>query len=143
MTKINLSNTRVAASFTLLALSFLLALIPSHGEAEIGSVEAEPTKEMLEQCLAIKTLSHAYCQCAIAVSETLTDNRKMFLAYIAATANNGEKARTLYKEMIDGPTLEKYNFSSRQEKSDFVEGKARVFEHRLTTVCANIEMNNQ
>ncbi len=67
----------------------------------------------------------------------------MFLAYVAATANNGERARTLYKEIIDGPTLDKYNFSSRQEKSDFVEGKARVFEHRLTTLCANIEMNNQ
>lgn len=137
VTNISRLNSCGSASLTLLTLAFLLALIPSDGQAQTEAAETGSTKQMLEQCVAIKTLSPAYCQCAIAVSETLTDNRQMFLAYVAATANNGDKARTLYDEIIDGSTLDKYNFSSKQERTDYVEGKARVFEHRLTTLCAN------
>lgn len=75
-----------------MALACLFALISSDGQAQTSSGEEEPTKQMLEQCVAIKTLSLAYCRCAMAVSESLTDNRQLFLAYIAATANNGDKA---------------------------------------------------
>lgn len=123
----------------MLALAILLALIPSDSRALTSSVELVPITNLLEQCVAIKSLSQAYCRCAIAVSESLTDNRQIFLAYVAATANNTEQAKTLFKEIVDSPALDKHNFSSRQEKTDYVEGKARVFEHRLTTLCVDIE----
>jgi hypothetical protein len=132
-------KTKSEGQYPMLTLAILLALIPSDSQAQTSSGEVVPTTNMLEQCVAIKSLSQAYCRCAIAVSESLTDNRQIFLAYVAATANNAEKARTLFNEVVDGPTLDKYNFSSRQEKSDYVEGKASVFEHRLTTLCVDIE----
>ncbi|ATU94232.1 hypothetical protein [Phyllobacterium zundukense] len=134
--KISHSNSSVAPSFALPTLALLLALIPSGGQAQVE--EAGPsTKQMLEQCVAIKTLSESYCQCAIAVSESLANNRQVFLAYVAATSNNSAKAMKFFNEIVDDHDLDKYNFSSRQEKSDYVEGKTRVFEYRLRTVCAN------
>lgn len=132
-------ETSPRGRFNKLALACLFGLISFDAQAQTASLKEEPTKQMLEQCIAVKTLSPAYCQCVIAVSESLTDNRQLFRAYVAATANNDEKAKALYNEMIDSPDLDKHNFSSKQEKTDYVEGKARVFEHRLTTLCADIE----
>ncbi|MGX8007594.1 hypothetical protein ACVDG8_000565 [Mesorhizobium sp. ORM8.1] len=88
----------------------------------------------VDECRIVKKdAPDAYCDCIVKVSEGMTDNDPMLELFLAS--NDKAKAETMYEDLINGGTYKQHNFSSKQEKKDYVAGRATLFIRRTEARC--------
>jgi hypothetical protein len=86
------------------------------------------------ECPSIAGVSKEQCDCIVRASESISDNNPILLLFIESSIDKN-KARILYNEIINGSEYSEHNFASLKDKREFVEGKGRLFVHRLSVEC--------
>lgn len=92
-------------------------------------------KYYFKMCTDIAKLDEKDCACIISVSDYLVDNDNILEMYL--NASNRMRIAELYKKVIDGDSYNDLNFSSRQEKEEYVQGKGILFSRRVEVECLN------
>jgi hypothetical protein len=87
----------------------------------------------VEECLSTRKDANSYCECIVQASNDIDDNDPLLNLFLYSL--NEAKAKEIYDKIIYGDTYNKHNFSSVQEKKDYVAGRATLFVRRIKMKC--------
>jgi hypothetical protein len=98
----------------------------------------EYLKSEMERCLSIDRFSRELCGCVIATSNKMSENDPILYIFIEYSKHAGN-FKDIYDGLLDGNTYNDHSFKNREEKREFIEGKARIFVRRIKADCGTIK----
>lgn len=104
------------------------------GDAKYPIYSRDYLRSAIDECPSIAGVSKEQCDCIIATSKTIDENDPVLLLFIESSIDKN-KAKILYNSIIYGSTYNNHNFEDIKDKKEFIEGKGRVFVHRLGSEC--------
>lgn len=107
-------------------------------DPSIPPYSREYLKSEMERCLSINGFSKELCGCVVATSNKMSENDPVLYIFIENSKHKGS-FKTIYDGLLNGTTYDDHRFKNREEKKEFIEGKARIFVHRIKADCGTIK----